>query len=323
MAFRFCGVEMPNNVFLAPMAGVTDRSFRALALEHGCGLAFTEMVSAIGLARGDRKTRALLPSPGEAPHVAVQLFGSSPEFIREAAAIVDGLATPFVDLNCGCPVRKIVRSGCGSALLREPAKIAALVEAARAGTRKPVLVKIRAGWDERSVNAVEVARAAVAAGAAAVTVHGRTASQQFTGRADWGVVAAVAAAVPVPVVGNGDLVRAGQVDPAIAGHGCAAAMIGRGALGNPWIFGDVLHLRRGEPLRPPGPEVLAATMIRHHRLARGEHGERAGVHLMRRHLIWYSRGRPGAHEFRRRVTRLELASGVEAEIEAFAASLPR
>ena len=317
MTFRFCGLDLPNNLFLAPLAGVADRSFRALALEHGAGLAFSEMISAVGLARGDRKTRSLLPAPEEAPRVGVQLFASRPEPIRDAAAILDALEVPFVDLNCGCPVRKVVKSGSGSALLRDPGRIATLVAAARAGTRKPVFVKIRAGWDERSVNAVEVARAAEGAGAAAITVHGRTAVQQFTGRADWRVVAAVAAAVRVPVIGNGDLTRPEQVDAAVAAHGCAGAMIGRGSLGNPWIFRQVLDLRRGVPPAPPTPEELAAVMVRHCRMALEEHGERTGVHLMRRHLVWYSRGMPGAHEFRRRITTLELPAEVEREIEAF------
>jgi nifR3 family TIM-barrel protein len=317
MTFRFCGLDLPNNIFLAPLAGVADRSFRALALEQGAGLAFSEMISAVGLVRGDRKTRSLLPAPAEAARVGVQLFGSRPEHIRDAAAIVDGLDVPLVDLNCGCPVRKVVKGGSGAALLRDPGKVAALVAAARSATAKPVLVKIRAGWDERSVNAVAVARAAEDAGAAAITVHGRTAAQQFTGRADWRVVAAVAAAVRVPVVGNGDLVSPGQVDAALAAHGCAAVMIGRGALGNPWIFRAALARRRGEPPAPPTAAELAAVMVRHCRLAREEHGERAGVHLMRRHLVWYSRGRPGAHEFRRRVTSLERPEEVEREIEDF------
>ena len=208
MAFTFCGVELPNPFFLAPMAGVTNRSFRTIALEMGAGLVFTEMVSAAGLARGDRKTVSLLPSPAEAPRVGVQLFGGRPEDMRAATLVVNTLAVPFIDVNFGCPARKIVRAGCGVAIMREPARVRAILTAVCSVATKPVLAKIRAGWDDNERNAVEIARIARDCGVAAVTVHGRTGRQCFTGLADWGVIRDVAADGALPVVGNGDLVTA-------------------------------------------------------------------------------------------------------------------
>ena len=320
MSFSFCGVDLPSNLFLAPMAGVTDRSFRTIALGLGAGLAFTEMVSAAGLVRGDRKTLSFLPAPAEAPRVGVQLFGCRPEYLRDAAIIASELDVPFIDLNFGCPARKVIRAGCGAALMREPARVRAILEAVCAVAKKPVLVKIRAGWEDAERNAVDTARIAEECGVSAVTVHGRTARQQFAGRADWAMVSAVAQAIALPVVGNGDIVAAGQADAAAREHGCAAVMIGRGACGNPWIFRDALRLRRGEEAAPPSSEELARTMLAHYRLALEEHGERTGVNVMRRHLIWYCRGRAGASEFRRRISTMPRPREVMAEIEAFAAA---
>ena len=245
MAFTFCGVELPNPFFLAPMAGVTNRSFRTIALEMGAGLVFTEMVSAAGLARGDRKTVRLLPSPAEAPRVGVQLFGGRPEDMRAATLVVNTLAVPFIDVNFGCPARKIVRAGCGVAIMREPARVRAILTAVCSVATKPVLAKIRAGWDDNERNAVEIARIARDCGVAAVTVHGRTGRQCFTGLADWGVIREVAADGALPVVGNGDLVTPQRAVQALRDAGCAAVMIGRGAYGNPWIFREAAALLAG------------------------------------------------------------------------------
>jgi tRNA-dihydrouridine synthase B len=317
MAFTFCGVELPNPFFLAPMAGVTNRSFRTIALELGAGLAFTEMVSAAGLARGDRKTVSLLPSPEEAARVGVQLFGGRPEDMRAATLLVNALAVPFIDVNLGCPARKIVRSGCGVAIMREPARVRAILTAVCSVATKPVLAKIRAGWDESERNAVEIARIARDCGVAAVTVHGRTGRQGFTGLADWAAIREVAADGALPVVGNGDLVTPQRAVQALADSGCAAVMIGRGAYGNPWIFREAAALLAGNQIPGPGPAEVGRVMARHLELSIGEFGPRHGVHTMRRHLIWYARGRVGAHEFRRRVVRLEDPAEILHEIEVF------
>jgi tRNA-dihydrouridine synthase B len=321
MTFSLCGVALPNPFFLAPMAGVTNRSFRAIALELGAGLAFTEMVSAAGLARGDRRTLSLLPSVEEAPRVGVQLFGGRPEDFGPATLALNHLAIPFIDVNLGCPARKIVRSGCGVALMREPARVRAILTAVCSVATKPVLAKIRAGWDESERNAVEIARIARDCGVAAVTVHGRTGRQGFTGLADWAVIRAVAADGALPVIGNGDVTTAQRAVQALADSGCAAVMIGRGAYGNPWIFREAAALLAGAPIPGPDPEELGRVMARHLALSIAECGLRHGVPVMRRHLIWYARGRAGAHEFRRRVVRLEEPGEVLREIETFLAGV--
>jgi len=317
MAYTFCGVELPNPFFLAPMAGVTNRSFRTIALELGAGLAFTEMVSAAGLARGDRNTLRLLPAPGEAPRVGVQLFGGRPDDFRAATLVVNELEVPFIDVNFGCPARKIVRSGCGVAIMREPARVRAILTAVCSVAKKPVLAKIRIGWDERDRNAVEIARIARDCGVSAVTVHGRTGRQGFTGLADWEAIRAVAADGALPVIGNGDLTTAGGAMRALADSGCAAVMIGRGAYGNPWIFREAAGLLAGSTPPERSDRELAGVMARHLALSIEECGPRLGVHTMRRHLIWYARGRAGAHEFRRRMVRLEEQAEVLTEIERF------
>lgn len=331
--FRFCGVDLPSPFFLAPMAGVTNRPFRTVALELGAGLAFTEMVSAAGLVRSDRKTRSLLPAPEEAPRVGVQLFGSRPEPLRDATLIVNELGAPFVDLNFGCPAKKVLRAGCGGALLRDPGRMRAIVEAVCAVSTRPVLVKIRTGWDRGESTAVATARLARDAGAAAVTLHGRFVSQGFGGRADWGAIREVAEDGALPVVGNGDVHTAAGAVSALKGFGCAAVMIGRGACGNPWIFreaaailGDALHRAAPAGTEPagaappaPAPGELLRVMLRHYDLAIAELGRRTGVHTMRRHLFWYARGRRGAAEFRRRVGTLEDPAVVRAEVERFVA----
>lgn len=320
MAFNFCGVELPSRFFLAPMAGVTNRSFRTIALEIGAGLVFTEMVSAAGLARGDRKTLRLLPAPGEAPRVGVQLFGGRAEDFRAATLAINELAVPFIDVNFGCPARKIVRSGCGVAVMREPDRARSILSAVCSVAKKPVLAKIRTGWDDSSCNALEIVRIARDCGVSAVTVHGRTGRQGFTGRANWAAISELAAAGEIPVVGNGDLTSAEGAVQALAQFGCAAVMIGRGACGNPWIFREAASLLEGQRQAPPSAEDQAAVMARHLALAIEECGPRVGVHTMRRHLIWYTRGRTGAHEFRRRMVRLEEPAEVFAEIERFLAS---
>jgi tRNA-dihydrouridine synthase B len=317
MAFTFCGVELPNPFFLAPMAGVTNRSFRTVALELGAGLVFTEMVSAAGLARGDRKTVRLLPSPAEAPRVGVQLFGGRPEDMRAATLVVNTLDVPFIDVNFGCPARKIVRAGCGVAIMREPARVRAILTAVCSVATKPVLAKIRAGWDDSERNAVEIARIARDCGVAAVTVHGRTGRQCFTGLADWTVIREVAADGALPVVGNGDIATPQRAVQALRDSGCAAVMIGRGAYGNPWIFREAAALLSGASSPGPDPDELGRVMARHLVLSIEEFGPVHGVHTMRRHLIWYVRGRAGAHEFRRRVVRLEDPDEVLREIGIF------
>ncbi len=317
MVFRFCGLELPNNVFLAPMAGITTRPFRAIAFSMESGLAWTEMISAEGLVRGDRKTRAFLPSGEEGGKVAVQLFGHRPETLRDAALIAEETSASIIDINMGCPVKKIVKGGSGAALMREPAAVGRILEAACGAVKKPVTIKIRSGWDERSLNAAEITRIAAGSGVSAVTVHGRTARQGFTGKADWGVVAEVTRSSELPIVGNGDLQSPADVERALTESGCAAVMIGRAAL-RPWIFRDIARAGRGEEKRAFPRTEVGRLMLHHLDLNIVEFGERRGVILMRRPLAWYSRGFSGAGLFRRSINELETPEALRAAIAAFA-----
>lgn len=313
--FRFCGLDLPSNIFLAPMAGVTTRPFRAIALSMGCGLAWTEMISAEGLVRGDRKTKDFLPSRGEPGEVAVQLFGHRPETLRDAALIAETTPASIIDINMGCPVRKIVKGGSGAALLRDTAAIGRILEAVCGAVKKPVTVKIRSGWDNRSINAVEVAKVAAGSGASAVIVHARTAKQAFAGKADWKVIADVARVLNIPVVGNGDLAGVEDAARAVRDSGCLAVMIGRAAL-RPWVFRP-FTAGEGEGRGFTRAEV-GRLMLHHLQLNIGEFGERRGIVHMRRPLAWYSRGFAGAGIFRRRINETEDLPGLQAAIAAFA-----
>lgn len=313
----FCGIEVPNTIFLAPMAGITTRPFRMIALSLGSGLAWTEMISAEGLVRGDRKTRSYLPREDEGGAVAVQIFGHRPEVLRDAALIAEEGPAVLLDINMGCPVRKIVKGGSGAALMREPKKIGRILKAVCRAVRKPVTIKIRSGWDPGSINAVEVAKVARESGAAAVVVHGRTARQGFSGRSDWEVVASVARESGLPVVGSGDLKSPEDVEKAFRTSGCSAVMLGRAAMARPWIFQEVEDQRRGLPRREVGPEDVGSLMLRHLELNIEEYGPLKGCLHLRRPLAMYSRGLPGAAEFRRRVNVLTDPERIREEIAMF------
>ncbi len=316
-SFSFCGLELPNNIFLAPMAGITNRAFRRVALSLGCGMAWTEMISAEGLVRGDRKTEAYLPDRDEGSRVAVQIFGRKPEVLRDAAAIIDSGPAALIDINLGCPAPKVARGGSGAALLREPDKVRKILEAVCRVVQKPVTVKIRSGWDEQSRNAVEVAKVAKDSGAAAVIIHGRTAKQGFSGRADWGVVRDVVQKVGVTVVGSGDLTTPPEVATALRESGCAAVMIGRASRGNPWIFQLVEACLSAQQGVRPSVEEVGRVMLWHLEMSLTEFGPHRGLVQMRRPLTWYSRGWPGAGDFRRRIIRHDEPAMVRREIESF------
>jgi len=287
-----------NDVFLAPMAGVTDRSFRILCKEMGCGLTYTEMVSAKGLHYGgsERRTVSLLSiDPLEAP-AAVQLFGSDPDILAEQAAALSKRLGDFlalIDINMGCPAKKIVSNGEGSALMKDMGRARAVISAVAQAVDLPVTVKFRKGWDDASVNAVEFAVMAQDAGADAVTVHGRTREQQYAGRADWDIIRRVKEAVHIPVIGNGDVVSAADYFHMKEQTGCDGVMIARGAMGNPWIFAEIRAAKRGLPFVPPSPKERVEMALRHARNLVTQKGERAIVE-MRKHAAWYIKGIPGA-----------------------------
>src|SRR5512135_537655 len=308
--------------FLAPLAGVSDRPFRLLCREQGAAFAYTEMVSAHGLLHGNEQTEGYLDrDPSEVPF-AVQIFAAEPEVLARGAAAAVARGADLVDINMACPVKKVCGTGAGAALARDPRAVEAAVRAVRAAAGVPVTVKIRSGWDALSVNCVEVARAAEAGGAAAVALHGRTRAQGYAGTADWGAIRAVKQAVGIPVLGSGDVWSAADALRMRAETGCDAVLVARGAMGNPWIFRELRAHELGQP-RPPPPsrEEWISVMLRHVNLqiehrrrqrpaeAAGE-AERAAIRELRKHLLWYTRGRNGGARFRSEADRLVTAADV-------------
>lgn len=314
--FKIGNVGLSSPFLLAPLAGITDGPFRRLCREAGAALVYSEMVSAKGLWYKDKNTGKLLEIlEGESP-VAYQLFGHEPEIMAFAARELDGCGNVIFDINMGCPVPKIVKNGEGSALMKNPDLAHDVVVAAVKNTSKPVTVKIRAGWDTNSINAVEMAHAVSAAGAAAIAVHGRTREQYYTGKADWSVIAAVKRAVDIPVIGNGDVTDAQAGLRMMEETGCDFVMIGRGALGNPWIFSELNAAWHGEPLpSPPTKEEKKQMMLRHFNDVLDLKGEYVAVREMRKHVGWYLKGLPGAAAFRGRINQINSAEELRRAIE--------
>ena len=293
-------LELKNPWILAPMAGFTDAVMRTLCEEQGAALTYTEMVSAKGLYYGGNKTGRLTYIPEGAGPTAIQIFGSEPEVMAFAARELDPLPNRVLDINMGCPVPKVVRSGDGSALMRDPDLVYEIVKATAAASSKPVTVKIRKGFTEDEANAPEVARAAEAGGCAAVAVHGRTRGQYYGGTVDRDIIRKVKEAVSVPVIASGDVTTAEEGMSMLSATGCDMVMIGRGALGDPWIFRDLCCAYRGESVPPaPAPDERKAMMIRHLEMLCGLKGEDAGVREFRKYIPRYTKGMPGAAALRR------------------------
>ncbi len=291
------GVEAGRPVFLAPMAGVTDMAFRVICRQQGCGLVCTEMVSAKALCYGDAKTRMLtLLNEKELP-ASIQIFGSEPDIIAEAAAVLNDTKASFIDINMGCPTPRITRNGEGAALMRQPRLAGEIVQAVVKVSNKPVTVKMRKGWDENSVNAVYIAHIAEDSGAAAVTVHGRTRQQFYRESADLDIIARVKDALSIPVTGNGDIFEPEDAFRMIHKTGCDAVMIGRGAQGNPWIFSSIsAYLDNGRKVEGPSTAERIEMIEKHLDSVIQSKGERTGVLQMRKHIAWYLKGlRDSAH----------------------------
>ena len=303
---------MPG-VYLAPMAGITDQVFRRLCFEKGCDGATTEMVSAQGYltAPKDRNAyRFLLASFPEEGRLAVQLFGSEPQFLAEAAKRLTDLgAFSSIDINMGCPAQKVVGGQAGSALMKAPALAGRIVEAVKAATELPVTVKMRLGWQENT--AVSFARVLESAGADGLTVHGRTRMQQYSGKADWPAIGEVKAAVRIPVIANGDVTNGEEALRCLAETGCDGLAVGRGALGNPWLFAEISAALAGISYTAPGYEEVIETAMRHGREMAQWKGERSAVLEMRKHFSWYIAGRRGAAAVRTQIHQAPTLEAVE------------
>ncbi len=305
-------LTIDSPVILAPMAGVTDLPFRLLCKEQGAGLLCMEMVSAKAILYKNRNTESLLEiDPRENP-VSLQLFGSDPEIISNIAHQIEDRPFDILDLNMGCPVPKIVNNGEGSALMKNPKLAGEIIRETVKAIDKPVTVKIRKGFDDEHVNAVEMAKIAEDAGAAAVAVHGRTREQFYSGKADWDIIRQVKEAVSIPVIGNGDLLTAEDVIAMEAQTGCDGFMIARGAQGNPWIFRQILHyFETGEHLAKPTLEEVTQMILRHARMMLEFKGEYIGIREIRKHAAWYTAGYPNSARLRVAINNVESFEALE------------
>ncbi len=310
--------ELPGNLFLAPVAGYSDLAFRSVCFGLGADLCYTEMVSSEALVRGHPKTGLLMDRAPNESRYAIQLFGSKPEVLAAAAVMAAERGPALIDLNCGCPVPKIVKSGSGSALMRKPGLVAEIVGAMSAALGPggpPVTVKIRLGWDAASVNFLEVARLAVEAGAAAVTLHARTKAQGYSGKADWPAIAALARELDVPVFGSGDAFSAGDAARMLRETGCDGVMIARGAMGYPFVFREAKAILAGLAPEPPTMAERVEAARAHLRLSVAALGERTACAEFRKQLCSYSKGTVGGAALRSEVVRARS----EAEFEALLA----
>lgn len=305
---EIAGIKLDNPFLAAPLAGITDAPTRVINREYGAGLVYSEMVSGKGLMYKNKNTENLLKIYEEEKPVAFQIFGSEPEIMAKTAESLNDRENAILDINMGCPVPKVVKNGEGSALLKNPSLIYDVVSATVEKSIKPVTVKIRIGWDDDSINCVEVAKIIEKAGAAAVAVHGRTRMQYYSGVANWDAIKEVKESVKIPVIGNGDVFKGEDAMRMLEYTGCDMVMIGRGMLGNPWIFRECNALWKGEELpTPPTLDEKIDMMIRHFNGLFAEKGERVAVNEMRKHVGWYTKGLPNSAEFRRRINEVNDA----------------
>lgn len=311
-------IEISNNVALGPMAGVTDLPFRQLCAMQDCGLLYTEMVSAKAILYKNKNTNELLNVSDKEHPIAVQIFGSDPEIMAQIAAQIEDGPYEFIDINMGCPVPKIVNNGEGSALMKNPKLVGDIINAMSNKCKKPITVKMRKGFDESSINAVEIAKVAEGNGAAAIAVHGRTRAQYYSGVADWDIIRQVKEAVKIPVIGNGDITTPEDAKKMQEETGCDGVMIGRAARGNPWIFKRTSHyLKTGELLPLPTDEKVKEMILTHSKMLIEYKGEFTGIREMRKHVSWYITGKPHSAAVRAAVNMVENYEELEELINRY------
>ena len=311
-------LNLDNRVFLSPMAGVTDLPFRLICKEQDCGMLYTEMVNAKALCYDDQNTKKMLKIEEEEHPVAIQIFGSDPEYMGGAAKILNSYPNEILDIDMGCPAPKVVKNGDGSALLKNPELAAKVLKAVVGNSEKPVTLKIRKGWDDTCINAVEIAKIAEDCGISAIAIHGRTREQYYSGKADWDIIRQVKENVSIPVIGNGDVFEVEDAINMLNQTNCDAIMIGRGAQGNPWIFKRINHyMQTGEILPEPTLEEKINAAKKHLKLAVEEHGEYVAVREMRKHIAWYLKGLRNSARVRDEINKIESYEEVVNKLESY------